>query len=123
MEFYEIQYNEVLVNRNLYSPNTYSFYYTNRQSVHIYFKKIEMERIRRRIEPFKKPEPKPEEEPIEETIEEPLEEDKENEMVGEEKTVEQTMDEETRKKLYKIIKKDSFMISDNSNNSLYEISF
>ena len=119
MEFYEIQYDEVLVNRNLYSPNTYSFYYTNRQSVHLYFKKLEMERIRKRMESFKKPETKPEEEPIEETIEE----DKENEMIGEEKTVEQTMDEETRKKLYEIIKKGSFMISDNSNNNVYEISF
>lgn len=117
MEFYEIQYNEALITRNLYSPNTYSFYYTNRQSVHIYFKKLEMERIRRRMESFKKPEEEAEPEP------EPDEEDKENEMVGEEKTVEQTMDEETRKKLYEIIKKGSFMISDNSNNNVYEISF
>lgn len=116
MEFYEIQYNEVLINRNLYSPNTYSFYYTNRQSVHIYFKKLEMERIRRRMESFKKPEEEAESEPEEN-------EDKENEMVGEEKNVEQTMDEETRKKLYEIRKQGSFMISDNSNNSLYEISF
>ena len=119
MEFYEIQYNEVLINRNLYSPNTYSFYYTNRQSVHLYFKKLEMERIRRRMESFKKPEEEAELEPEPE----PDEEDKENEMVGEEKNIEQTMDEETRKKLYEIRKQGSFMISDNSNNSVYEISF
>ena len=116
MKFYEIQYNEALITRNLYSPNTYSFYYTNRQSVHIYFKKIEMERIRRRIESFKKPEEEAEPEPEEN-------EDKENEMVGEEKNVEQTMDEETRKRLYEIRKQGSFMISDDSNNNVYEISF
>ena len=116
MEFYETQYNEALITRNLYSPNTYSFYYTNRQSVHIYFKKIEMERIRRRIESFKKPEEEAEPEPEEN-------EDKENEMVGEEKNVEQTMDEETRKRLYEIRKQGSFMISDDSNNNVYEISF
>jgi len=115
MEFYEIQYNEVLINRNLYSPNTYSFYYTNRQNVHIYFKKLEMERLHRKMKDFKKPE--------EEAEPEPDEEDKENEMVGEEKNVEQTMDEETRKRLYEIRKQGSFMISDNSNNSVYEISF
>jgi hypothetical protein len=116
MEFYEIQYNEALITRNLYSPNTYSFYYTNRQSVHIYFKKLEMERLHRKMKSFKKPEEEAEPEPEEN-------ENKENEMVGEEKNVEQTMDEETRKRLYEIRKQGSFMISDNSNNSLYEISF
>lgn len=119
MEFYEIQYNEALITRNLYSPNTYSFYYTNRQSVHLYLKKLEMERLHRKMKDFNKPEEEPDEEPIEE----PDEEDKENEIVGEEKTVEQTMDEETRKKLYEIRKQGSFMNSDNSNNNVYEISF
>jgi hypothetical protein len=105
MEFYETQYNEALINRNLYSSNTYSFYHRHQQNINLYFTQLEKKCLQKRIESFKK------------------NEDKENEMVGEEKNIEQTMDEETRKRLYEIRKQGSFMISDNNDNSFYEISF
>jgi len=114
MEFYETQYNEALINRNLYSSNTYSFYHRHQQNINLYFTQLEKKRLQKRIDSFKK---------NEENTEEEEEEDKENEMVGEEKNIEQTMDEETRKRLYEIRKQGSFMISDNNDNSFYEISF
>jgi len=116
MKFYETQYNEALINRNLYSSNTYSFYHRHQQNINLYFTQLEKKRLQKRIESFKKNE--------ENTEEEEKNEDKENEMVvGEEKNIEQTMDEETRKRLYEIRKQGSFMISDNNDNSFYEISF
>ena len=116
MKFYETQYNEALINRNLYSSNTYSFYHRHQQNINLYFTQLEKKRLQKRIDSFKKNE--------ENTEEEEKNEDKENEMVvGEEKNIEQTMDEETRKRLYEIRKQGSFMISDNNDNSFYEISF
>ena len=117
MEFYETQYNEALINRNLYSSNTYSFYHRHQQNINRYFTQLEKKRLQKRIESFKK---------NEENTETEEKEDKENEMVGEEpeeKNIEQTMDEETCKRLYEIRKQGSFMISDNNDNSFYEISF
>ena len=119
MEFYETQYNEALINRNLYSSNTYSFYHRHQQNINLYFTQLEKKRIQKRIvDSLKKNE--------ENTEKEEEEEDKENEMVDEEPeetNIEQTMDEETRKRLYEIRKQGSFMISDNNDNSFYEISF
>lgn len=118
MEFYETQYNEALINRNLYSSNTYSFYHRHQQNINLYFTQLEKKRLQKRIESFKKNE--------ENTEKEEEDEDKENEMVNEEpeeKNIEQTMDEETRKRLYEIRKQGSFMISDNNDNNFYEISF
>ena len=120
MDFYERQYNEGVINRNLYSSNTYSFYHRHQQKIHVYFTKLEEKRLQKRIDSFKK---------NEENTEKEEKEDKENEMIyeePEEKNIEQTMDEKTRKRLYEIRKQGSFMISDNNDNNdnnFYEISF
>jgi len=118
MNFYEIQYNDLLTNQNIYSSGSYTFMFTHINEMNFYYIKIQKQKLQKRMNSFKK-----KEENIEKVEEN---ENKENEDLCKklkEKNIEQSMDEETRKRLYEIRKQGSFMISDDNNNNFYEISF